>query len=62
MTQIIILSVILYKCVLRKPVIVAILYLFRHVYDNEFLFISIKKTVLDKYSFDNMLYINHVTF
>jgi hypothetical protein len=45
MTQIFILSVILDKYVLRKSVIFAIFCLFRHVDDNEFLFISIQNNI-----------------
>jgi hypothetical protein len=45
MTQIVILYVILCKYVLRKSVIFAILCLFWHVDDNEFLFISIQNNI-----------------
>lgn len=56
--HIIISSVFLYKYVFRKPVIVAILYLLRHVMIMNFYLYWFKKTlVLDKYSFDKMLYI-----
>jgi hypothetical protein len=45
-TQIIILSVILYKYAFRKPVIFfAILCLSPHVYDNEFLFIPFQNNI-----------------
>jgi hypothetical protein len=58
MTQIIILAVILYKYILRKPVIFAIFCYFDVSMITNFYLYRFKITlVFDKYSFDNMLYI-----